>query len=209
MHVHTASCFGKDPVATRSATAVLPEEATAVFHSVKVSRRGKPNLFIKGTEALSGRNRGSIRTKRSFYPEQTEALFREERSFDQTERTATKAKQKLFSVKYIGSIRRRKKPRRNRKKHHKRKAETIFSKIHRVCSVKKEATPEPKEVKPKQKQNSLRQKQPLLRNKAKVPLRQKVAGRQTAAYGKTEPLPPAPKAENRINIQKIKLAIPL
>lgn len=96
MHVHTASCFGKDPVATRSATAVLPEEATAAFHSVKVSRRGKPNLFIKETEALSGRNGGSVRAKRSFYPEQTEALFEEGKSFDGTERNTTKQNRNHF-----------------------------------------------------------------------------------------------------------------
>lgn len=89
------------------------------------------------------------------------------------------------------------------------KTETIFNKINQFHSVKKQAASELKEGKPKQKQNSLRQKQPLLRSKAKVPLRQKVAARQTAAYGKTEPLPPAPKAESRINIQKIKLDIPL
>ncbi|ERI81027.1 hypothetical protein HMPREF1981_03415 [Bacteroides pyogenes F0041] len=96
MHVHTASCFGEDSVATRSATAVLPEEATAVLHSVKVSRREKPNLFIKETEALSGRNGGSVRAKRSFYPEQTEALFEEGKSFDGTERNTTKQNRNHF-----------------------------------------------------------------------------------------------------------------
>ncbi|WP_278961320.1 hypothetical protein [Bacteroides pyogenes] len=138
MHVHTASCFGKDPVATRSATAVLPEEATAVFHSVKVSRRGKPNLFIKGTEALSGRNRGSVRAKQRLCPSKTEALSEQNGA-------SIRSKQRLYSVKKEASTELKEIPQ--------SKTETIFNKIHRMYSVKKEAPTKLKEPPQKQSKN--------------------------------------------------------
>ncbi|WP_333615595.1 hypothetical protein [Bacteroides pyogenes] len=138
MHVHTASCFGKDPVATRSATAVLPEEATAVFHSVKVSRREKPNLFIKGTEALSGRNRGSVRAKQRLCPGETEALSGQNGA-------SIRSKQRLYSKKEKASTELKEIPQ--------SKTETIFSKIHRVCSVKEQAQMELKEAPQKQSKN--------------------------------------------------------
>lgn len=134
MHVHTASCFGENPVATYSATAGLPEEATAV-PSVKVSRREKPNLFIKKQRLCPRRNRGSIRTKPGFSG-QTEA-YSVKKKLRPTERTATKIKQKPFSSIHR-SIRKRKKPRRNR--NITKKSRNHFSKIHRICSVKKNHT---------------------------------------------------------------------
>ncbi|GAE21748.1 hypothetical protein JCM10003_1243 [Bacteroides pyogenes JCM 10003] len=48
---------------------------------MKVSRREKPNLFIKETEALSGRNGGSVRAKRRLCPGKTELLSGANRGF--------------------------------------------------------------------------------------------------------------------------------